>query len=117
MRWLFADPKNPEEAGYVNEKVAAIDHWWQEFQAKIEKIEGAFKPRSRYNLPKLMEETLQAIHPGLMWEFGPAVRLENGYRLVITPEGQRFLRPIVRTILERAPKRPNWEFYPYRQPE
>ena len=52
--------------------------------AKREKIENAFKPRSRYDLPKLMEETLQAIHPGLMWEYGPAVKQKDGYRLVIT---------------------------------
>jgi hypothetical protein len=117
MRWLFADPHNTEEAAYVKATVAAIDHWWQEFQGKLEKIENAFKPKSRYNLPKLMEETLQAIHPGLMWEFGPAVKVPDGYRLVITPESQRYLRPVVRTILERAPKLPNWEFYGYRVPE
>jgi hypothetical protein len=117
MRWLFADPHDPEEAAYVNETIAAIDHWWHEFQAKMEKIENAFKPKSRYNLPKFMEETLQAIHPGLMWEFGPAVKQKDGYRLVITPESQRYLRPMVRTILERAPKLPNWEFYGYRVPE
>src|SRR4051812_21416577 len=117
MRWLFADPHNPDEAAHVNQTVAAIDHWWQEFQAKLEKIENAFKPKSRYNLPKFMEETLQAIHPGLMWEFGPAVKQKDGYRLVITPESQRYLRPMVRTILERVPKLPNWEFYAYRVPE
>ena len=117
MRWLFADPHNPDEAAYVKATVAAIDHWWQEFQAKLEKIENAFKPKSRYNLPKLMEETLQAIHPGLMWEFGPAVKVQGGYRLVITPESQRHLRPMVKTVLERAPKLSNWEFYGYRVPE
>jgi hypothetical protein len=117
MRWLFADPHDPDEAAYVNETVAAIDHWWQEFQAKLEKIENAFKPKSRYNLPKLMEETLQAIHPGLMWEYGQGIKHPEGYRLVITPESQRFLRPMVRTILERSPKLPNWEFYGYRVPE
>src|SRR6476620_2724061 len=117
MRWLFADPHDPDEAAHVNETIAAIDHWWKEFQAKLEKIENAFKPKSRYNLPKFMEETLQAIHPGLMWEFGPAVKQKDGYRLVITPESQRYLRPMVRTILERAPKLPNWEFYTYRLAE
>jgi hypothetical protein len=63
-----------------------------------------------------MEDTLQAIHPGLMWEYGNALR-GPGHRLVITPESQRFLRPMVRTILERAPKLEAWEFYPYRPAE
>jgi len=36
---------------------------------------------------------------------------------VITPESQRWLRPMLRTILERAPKMAGWEFYPYRLAE
>ena len=48
-----------------------------------------------------MEDTLQAIHPSLMWEYGNAVR-GPGHRLVITPESRRFLRPMVRTIFERV---------------
>src|SRR6187200_2521240 len=117
MRWLFADPNNPDEAEYVKRTVAAIDNWWAQFQAKREKIENAFKPRSRYDLPKLMEQTLQAIHPGLMWEYGVGVKNPSGRRLVITPESQRYLRPMVRTILERAPQLPEWEFYGYRLAE
>src|SRR5262245_53736410 len=118
MRWLFADPNNAEEARQVREKVAAIDRWWEVFQAKRESLEKLFAPKSRsnWNLPKFMEDHLQAIDPRLMWEFGAAVRQE-GHRLVITPESQRHLRPMVRTILERAPKISGWEFYPYRLPE
>jgi hypothetical protein len=63
-----------------------------------------------------MVDTLQAIHPSLMWEYGSAMR-QPGHRLVITPESRRFLRPMVRTILERAPKIAGWEFYPYRLAE
>jgi len=116
MRWLYADPGNPEEAARVREKIAAIDGWWQSFQKKQTSIEGLFKRKSSWNLPKFMEETLQAIDPRLMWEFGAAVR-QPGHRLVITSESQRWLRPMVRTILERAPKIAGWEFYPYRLAE
>jgi hypothetical protein len=42
---------------------------------------------------------------------------QAGHRLVITPEGARWLRPLVRTVLERAPRINGWEFYPYRLPE
>src|SRR6185295_6110304 len=99
----FADPNNAEEAAYVKAKVAAIDRWWQAFQSKASSMEKLFKGKSDWNLPKFMEDTLQSIHPSLMWEFGSAVR-GPGHRLVITPESRRFLRPMVRTILERAPK-------------
>ena len=116
MRWLFADPNNAEEAAYVKETVAAIDHWWQAFQSKATDIDKVFSGTSSFKLPQFMEDTLQAIHPSLMWEFGKAVQ-GSGHRLVITPESKRFLRPLVRTILERAPKLDGWEFYSYRLAE
>ena len=116
MRWLFADPNNEEEAAQVKETVAAIDRWWEAFQKKAPTLEKLVTGNSKMNLAKFMEDTLQAIHPSLMWEYGPAVHQE-GNRLVITPESRRFLRPMVRTILERAPKMAGWEFYPYRLAE
>src|SRR5262249_11133337 len=59
---------------------------------------------------------LGAIHPKLMWEFGRAVR-NGGHRLVVTPEAEHQLRPLVRIMLERAPAIPGWEFYEYRLAE
>jgi hypothetical protein len=116
MRWLFADPNNPTEAAHVKTTVAAIDRWWQAFQSQTSDLEALFQRRSEWDLPQFMEDTLQAIDPGLMWEYGTALR-QPGNRLVITPESQRWLRPMLRTLLERAPKLPGWEFYPYRPPE
>src|SRR6267142_1458687 len=116
MRWLFADPNNADEAAHVRATVAAIDRWWQAFQSKQSDLEALFKRKSDWDLPQFMEDTLQAIDPRLMWEFGGAVR-QPGHRVVITPESQRWLRPTVRTILERAPKIAGWEFYPYRLAE
>jgi hypothetical protein len=51
-----------------------------------------------------------------MWEFGRAIHT-RGHRLVITPESRRDLRPLVDSILKRAPKIDGWEFYGYRLPE
>ena len=93
MRWLFADPNHSDEAAHVREKIAAIDQWWQSFQSQQTNIEKLFKRKSDWNLPQFMEDTLQAIDPRLMWEFGAAVR-QPGHRLVITPESQRWLRPM-----------------------
>ncbi|MGA2496632.1 MAG: hypothetical protein ABSH20_02765 [Tepidisphaeraceae bacterium] len=63
-----------------------------------------------------MEDHLQSIDPRLMWEFGPAVS-GDGHRLVITPESNRQLRPLVDSVLNRAPKLAAWEFYGHRLPE
>jgi hypothetical protein len=116
MRWLFPDLNNPQEAAQVRQTMQAIEGWWQSFQAQATNIDALFGRKSEWDLPRFMEDTLQAIHPSLMWEFGPAVR-QKGHRLVITPESQRWLRPLVRTILQRAPKIAGWEFYSYRLPE
>lgn len=62
-----------------------------------------------------MGANLQAIDPGLMWEFGPG--LGSGHRLVITPEANRQLRPLVHEIVARAPAIDVWEFYEYRLPD
>jgi hypothetical protein len=62
-----------------------------------------------------MAQHLGAIDERLMWEYGPAV-VSEGHRLVITPEANRFLRPLLDTLLEKAPQVDGWEFYSYRVP-
>jgi hypothetical protein len=75
-----------------------------------------FTGKRKWDLPGWMHSTLQSIDQHLCWEYGPAVN-KKGHRLVITPESQRHLRPLVNTILDRAPDLPGWEFYPYRLAE
>jgi hypothetical protein len=116
MRWYFADSANPREAAYKQQTLAAIDAWWRAFQSKTSDLAALFTRQSEWNLPQWMHDHLGAINPALMWEFGPGVR-QGGHRLVITPEGNRWLRPVVKTVLERAPQLPGWEFYAYRLPE
>jgi hypothetical protein len=116
MRWLYLDPTNREEAAYRAETLRKIDHWWRQFQAKTRDLEELFARRSEWDLPSWMADHLQAIDPQLMWEYGPAVR-QPGHRLVITPEAERWLRPLVQTLVERAPRVTGWEFYDYRLAE
>lgn len=116
MRWYYIDPQNPQETRWRDETLRRIDAWWRAFQTKSQDLSRLFRRESEWNLPAWMHDNLQAIHPRLMWEFGPAVR-QPGHRLVITPESVHSLRPIVRTLLERAPSPREWEFYPHRLPE
>jgi hypothetical protein len=96
--------------------IESIDAWWTEFTARASDLSDRLAKRQDWDLPGWMQEHLQNIDENLMWEFGPAVQ-GNGYRLVITPESRRHLRPLVRQILDRAPKVDGWEFYAYRLPE
>lgn len=93
----------------------AIANWWKAFEAAAPRIVAHFRKQD-WDLPAWMQEHLGAVHPELMWEFGPAVRAK-GHRLVITPETRRDLRPLVREMLRRAPAIAGWEFYEYRLPE
>src|SRR5262245_30961034 len=116
MRWLFADPANSLEMARRNQVFGAIDNWWRAFQGKSSDLSALFHRKSEWDLVRWMHDYLGAVDPRLMWEYGPA-RSQEGHRLVITPESHRWLRPVLRSLLERAPKIPGWEFYPNRLPE
>jgi hypothetical protein len=116
MRWIFLDPLHPQEAAYRAEKHRQINAWWSAFAAKTNDLDRYFGGKAEWDLPAWMQEHLSPIDEGLMWEFGPAVRGE-GHRLVITPEAKHHLRPLVQTLLSRAPSLPGWEFYPGRLPD
>jgi hypothetical protein len=116
MRWIYLDASNSQEAAEYAAVVRRIDAWWEAFVAKSDAIGELFARRSDWDLPAWMDRHFHAISRSLMWEYGPAVT-GKGHRLVITPERKKYLRPIVQTVLERAPKLAGWEFYPYRLPE
>ena len=116
MRWLFPDPDDRRESTARKRVLARIDDWWAAFESKSKALSDLFRGKKQWDLPGWMNDTLQTIDPNLCWEFGPAVRTE-GHRLVITPESRTHLRPLVRVILDRAPKLAGWEFYPYRLAE
>lgn len=93
-----------------------MTEWWRAFEANTTRIDALFKGREEWDLAEWMHEHLGAVHPDLMWEYGPAVK-QPGHRLVITPESRKDLRPLVRQLLALAPDLPGWEFYEYRLAE
>lgn len=116
MRWRFIDPKNRQEIAERNGVIERIDAWWRAFASMSNDIPAVFAQKANWDLPEWMEEHLEGIDPNLMWEFGGALK-GPGHRLVITPESEHHLRPLVRAILERAPAIDGWEFYEYRLAE
>lgn len=116
MRWLFADPANPKESAEVRAKLQAIDRWWLAFQENQTKLENYLKRTTRWDLTAFMDDALLAVDSRLMYELGTAVP-QAGHRMIITPQSARWLRPLTRTLLERAPKLAGWEFHGYRPAE
>jgi hypothetical protein len=121
MRWILADPNNPAEQQHKQQVAAATQRWWQAFQANAPNISATFSQRGKFDIVRFMDENLQAIDSRLCWEFGPARQSKNaqagGHRLVITPEGEHWLRPMLNQVLGAAPPIPGWEFYSHRLPE
>jgi hypothetical protein len=115
MRWRFPDPADLHEAENRARIRERIDAWWRAFAAASSDIDAALSGSSPFDLAKFIQEQLTPVHPQLRWEFGPALR--SGRRLVLTPEGNHELRPLLSELLARAPTLPGWEFYPYRLPE
>lgn len=116
MRWLHYNRQNPAETAERERVIRRIDAWWHEFARSTDRLEQLFQQVDRWDLPGWMERHLQAIHPELMWEFGPGVATGR-HRLVITPETHAELRPLVEDIVARAPRISGWEFYTYRLAE
>lgn len=112
LRWRFPSAAEAALRAQTHER---IDSWWAAFQEQRHEIAAIFERKSQWYLPAWMAAHLQAIHPALMWEYGPALK-GRGHRLVITPESSRQLRPLVGEILRRSPTIEGWEFYDYRVP-
>ena len=116
MRWKFLDPSDTADVTLRELACEAIDRWWSQFEARSAAIDEHFSDGLEFDLPAFMEEHLKAISPDLWWEYGPAVD-KPGHRLVITPEMNRTLRPLMETLLSRAPELDRWEFHAHRLPD
>jgi hypothetical protein len=116
MRWKFYTPgERPEEDAQHTAVIARIDAWWQAFAGQAVELDRLFSNQVEWDLVGWMEQHLQSIDPRLVWEFGPGST--GGHRLVITPEADHHLRPLVDEILARAPVLPGWSFFPHRKAE
>ena len=115
MRWRFFTPgEHPEEDAQRAMVGARIDAWWQAFAAKAEALDQLFSNLAQWDLVDGWTQHLRSIDQRLVWEFGPGS--SGGHRLVITPEADHHLRPLVEEILARAPKLANWSFFRTAEP-
>jgi len=121
MRWLFIDPQNPEESAYIQRTLAAIDAWWQAFQQNASQLAAFASGLLDWDADAFFDKWLLAIDRRLVWELLPSPTAAGGaaavHRLVVTTEGDRRLRPLLQTLLQRAPKLPGWQFLIYRPAE
>lgn len=121
MRWLFADPQNPHEAAYVQRTLEAIDAWWQAFQENASRLAAFASGSQDWDVDAFFEQWMMPVDRRLVWELLPGTAASGGpaaaHRLVITTEGDRRLRPLLQTFLQRAPTLPDWQCLVYRPAE
>lgn len=117
MRWLFFDPATKEERRRRASAVEAIDRFWSAFTDRAGAIDAQLSGGPpALDLDAFLAEHLRPVHDGLTWSTGPAV-LGQGHRLVVGPARDEALRPLVATLVERAPALPRFEVHAYRPPE
>src|SRR5688572_21886856 len=122
MPWKYVMPSDAESLRNREATLARIVQFWEEFAQGVRQIEahvaGAAAPSpGPFDLAAWMNERVHAIHPRLRWEFGQDL---SGKFLVITCESAHHLRPMVETIIRRAPELEGWsfrDFRPVREPE
>lgn len=121
MRWLFADPQNPEESRHVQRTLAAIDAWWQAFQQNASRLAAYASGSQDWDVDAFFEQWLLPVDRRLVWELLPGSAAPGGaaavHRLVVTTEGDRRLRPLLQALVQRAPALPGWQFSIYRPAE
>jgi hypothetical protein len=114
MRWRFPHASESAARELI---VGRIDAWWRAFAAEAPRLDDYFHRRGSWDLAGWMRECLGVVDERIMWEFGPGTRGDGGHRLVLTPESEHQLRPLVDVVLARAPALPGWEYHAHRLAE
>ncbi|MFL5342222.1 MAG: hypothetical protein ACJ8F7_18910 [Gemmataceae bacterium] len=114
--WMFINAQDRPAARRRQEVLAKIDSWWEAFRGKAAALDELFRGQSNWEVAPWMTRHLGDIDARLTWEFGPD-HVTGGHQLVVTPESHKQLRPLVATLIDRAPALPDWSFSPYRLPE
>ena len=115
LRWKFAQELGVEDKQQRDYLEDQISNWWIAFYQHEAKIIAEVEAGTTVFLKQFMREHLQSKIADMAWEIG-FDHENNIYQLVLTPENNLPLRPLVALLISRAPKLKNWSFYAYRQP-
>ncbi len=115
LRWKYAKEFGVEDKGLRNHQEDQMNNWWIAFyQGRIKLGEELITGAADF-LNEFMREHLQSKVLDIAWELG-FDQATKKYQLVLTPEDDLYLRPMVESLISRAPRLKNWSFFSYRQP-
>jgi len=115
LRWKYADEYGVEDNALRNTWEDQMNNWWIIFYQHHEVLAGEIRIGKKELLARFMSTHLQSSVIDIAWEFGYD-NLTGAYELVLTPEDDLKLRPLVEALIDRAPRLENWSFFSYRQP-
>ena len=115
LRWKFAKDFGSEDTAQRDYMDDQINNWWIAFYQHHEQLAVELKKGGGEFLSEFMQEHLQSKVIDIAWEFGFNQQTQK-YQLVLTPEDDLDLRPLVDNLIARAPQLEDWSFYTYRQP-
>lgn len=115
LRWKYAEEFGADDTALRDYWEDQMNNWWIAFYQHHAQLEAELKTGDDAFLSKFMAEHLQSKVVDIAWEFG----FDKGtkkYQLVLTPEDDLELRPMIESLIARAPRLENWSFFSYRQP-
>src|SRR5687767_2792461 len=109
MPWRFINPRDDDAVQRRQDTLARIETWWAAFAQRARGFEPILQRGEQASLHAWMRQHLLPIDPRLQWELG--YDAEDGtHFLVITPGRLLKLRPMVDSLIRRAPALPGWKF-------
>lgn len=113
-RWVFADETNQEELDLKKQTLNKIDTFWAAFNIDKDELVPDNNPEYPTFALNWVADNLKPIDGNISWEIGPGSE-GNPAIFTITAESYRELRPVITTLIEKAPVFDNWKFQKYRE--
>ncbi len=115
IRWKYAKEFGVEDRALRDQWEDLMNNWWIAFYQHHEQLTAELRDGNADFLGEFMQENLQSKVIDIAWEFSYDKDKKKN-QLILTPEDDLHLRPLVESIIARAPRLKNWSFYSYRQP-
>ena len=115
MPWKFINPRDEASAQRRQATLERIETWWAAFAERARGFEPIIQRGEQASLHAWMRQHLLTVDPRLQWELGFDVE-DGTHFLVVTPGRRLHLRPMVESLIRRAPAVPGWKFSVYRPP-
>lgn len=118
VRWHTAQFGSSEEIKEQARVSEQIERFWKQFAVDSETLRSNFFEDKTEETVAWCEAYLKPIHEDLMWEVSRDILEVGDKRLVftVTPESEYGLRPLTKSVIERAPEIAKWRFTQFKEP-